>query len=246
MDQLQGALNKTRTVMNIMDMTILKSNDFKGYLPIDVAYLLRLSIIEAPFPLQTERLRFGCTYGEYIAGFISPCTAFTLECQADIQGDSLDDDYYGTVSGSEWLEWHDSVLGNLPSRVRAHLGTNKSLRQGFVNLFKCVAETLRAKLLPTAEHVVRRAEGEWPPHTRNYLQRGGTVGAVVLTCFDLAMIEDYHLGSGDHREAFHDDIESPKECRNENEFIFASRQHCRVEGHSVNDKREQPDLFALQ
>ena len=227
-------------------MTILKSNDFKGYLPIDVACLLQLSNIEAPFPLQTERLRFGCTCGECIAGFISPRTAFALECQADIQDDSLDDDYHGTVLGSEWLEWHDSMLGDLSSRVSANLGTDKSMRQGFLNSFRCVAETLRAKQLPTAEHFVRRAEGEWPPHTRNYLQRGGTMGAAVLTFFDLAMIEDYHLGSGDHREAFHDDIESLKECRNDDEFVFASRQYCRVEGHSVNDKREQPGLFALQ
>ncbi|KAF6230672.1 hypothetical protein HO173_011023 [Letharia columbiana] len=106
----------------------------------------------------------------------------------------------------------------------------KSLRQGFTDLFGHVAEMLRAKKLPLTDAVLHYAAGEWPSHVKNFLQRGGTVYAVVQACFDCAMNQDIYLGDGEHHLTFQKDIDAMPACRNDGEFVFARRQCRRLEG----------------
>lgn len=222
----------TKHVFKKCQPTIPKSDDFKGYLPVDVAYLALLNDNKAPSPLQMEQIRLGCTCGECIASFISPRMAFALERQGAWYGHMFSED---SNCGIKWLKYNSDLLGHLLPHVRVNMGTNKSMRKGFTNLFRCVAKTIAAKKLPLTEHVMQQIYGEWPPVTKVYLERRGTVAAVVLAIFNVATGQDEYLGDGDHFYVFRDEIEELKECRNDHKFVFARRQYCRAEGHPVKD-----------
>ena len=59
-----------------------------------------------------------------------------------------------------------------------------------------VATCLRAKVVPNEANVLDALQNasEWPPVTKNFLQRGGSVASVALTLFQGAMIQDELAG----------------------------------------------------
>ena len=85
--------------------------------------------------------------------------AFALECQADIIHEELDDD---VEDGSHWSRLWSDVFKHLAPTVKSNLRTNKSMRQGFVNILLYIAKNLQAKRIPITHNVlfVQRDENE--------------------------------------------------------------------------------------
>lgn len=133
-------------------------------------------------------------------------------------------------------------LRYVPPSVRENINTNKSMRQGFANLFSYVATLTRREGswgLPNEANILLqiRPKTEWPPHSKNYLTRGGTVYGVGSCLFERAMIKDEIAGDGDDDDDDDDDekellrkpgleieLASLSECRNDLEYGFVSRQ----------------------
>jgi len=149
-----------------------------------------------------------------------------LLCQAEIGCDTMNGlGLFDGMSGPEWVEeFQDWYLEYLPTKVLNNLKTNKSMRQGFSNLWGHVATCLRKAKVPDETHVldVVEDEGEWPPHTRNFFQRGGTVEAVFLAICKNAMSQDEWTGDGSYQEMFEEDIANLPRCRNDHEFGYVS------------------------
>ncbi|KIW97701.1 uncharacterized protein Z519_01285 [Cladophialophora bantiana CBS 173.52] len=126
--------------------------------------------------------------------------------------------------GADWVEDWEDYLGYLPSRVLTNLITNKSMRQGFVNLWLHVTICLEKGDVPHASNVldVVRVAREWPSATRNFLQRGGTVESVFLAIYREAIKQDKWTGDGEHQEIFSEEIANLPECRNDHEFGYVS------------------------
>lgn len=232
LEALKCQLESDRTWRQVMMAQVVMSDLFSGFTTSQVE-CLKLLEDPNPSPYGLLRLTFGCSCKECLGGFLSPRIQFALLCQAEINydmlNDALDPDY---MPGLDWWEWREDMFEHLAPGVRDNFKTNKSLRQGFTNLFAHIAETLRAKRLPLTDAVLHYAEGEWPPHVKNFLKRGGTVFAVVQACFDCAINQDIYLGVGDHYETFRKDIDALPVCRNDGEFVFARRQCRRLEGLS--------------
>lgn len=172
---------------------------------------------------KTMRYKYGCTCGQCIGGFLSPRMKFALLCVSDIEQDfmhaSMDD------TGPHWVDWHWDLLTHLPESVRENLKTNKSMRQGFTSMISHFAECLRQGRMPTEGEVLdfyRLRVSEWPPVTRNYLQRGGSVAAVANMIFEKAMLGDEWAGDGELREGLEEDIDELVVCRNDHEFGFVA------------------------
>ena len=229
MEALECQLETNRTWKQVMMAQVVMSDLFPGFTSSEIACLKLLKDMKSPSAIEVMRLALGCTCNQCIGGFISPRTAFALLCQAEIHYDMLND-MFGYLSGPEWCDSREDLLEHLDPGVRHNLRTNKSLRQDFINLFGHIATALQAKRLPSTNVVLQYAEGEWPPHVKNFLQRGGTVYAVVQACFDCAIGEDLYLGIGEHEAAFQKDIDALSVCRNDREFVFARRQYRRLEG----------------
>ena len=225
LEALETVLEADRVKVRVQMMILPVSDQFSGFDKESIACLIMLKGISNPSDLDVARVAYGCTCGECLGGFLSPRMTFALLCQAEVLHDQLNMDL-GDLTGAEWCDWRDVYIQHMPPHVRANLVTNKSLRQGFTNLFNHVASCLRSKQIPRTEMVLQAldAASEWPPCTKNFLQRGGTVASVLLTVIEVAMDQDEMTGDGFHQEAFQDDIDKLKSCRNDNEWAFVRRQ----------------------
>ena len=230
---LEAALESGRLKRQAGAMTVPFSDRFSGFAPNDVECLRLLKGIESPSPHQLAQLTYGCTCGQCLEGFMSPRVAFALLCQGELLHDMLGGelpDGSMRMPADEWFEYFDYTLEHLTPGVRENMQTNKSIRQGFTNILGYVAETLGTKKTPTTPNILELAASEWPPCTKNFIQRGGTVAAVVLACFDRAIDQDLYLGDGTHHEVFSEDIGKLPACRNDGEFAFACRRYRDLEG----------------
>ncbi|KAI0520845.1 hypothetical protein F5B22DRAFT_598604 [Xylaria bambusicola] len=181
---------------------------------------------EANLIRSTLRLKHGCTCGQCIGGFLSPRMRFALLSEAETQYDILRIFPRPDPDGADWVTLNDDVLHYLPRAVRENLKTNKSMREGFINMCSHFAGCLRKKYLPDTMTVLKFFEeevSEWPPATKNYLQRGGTVAAVALMLFDRVIDRDEWAGDGTLMELFEDKVNQLPICRNDHEFYFVSR-----------------------
>jgi len=235
LESMEAALEERRLKTEINMLTIPRSDDFEGYPPNYVACMVLLGNMTTPSELELSRLTYGCTCGQCIAGFLSPRLTYALVCQSEIGGDMLNDESEMTPNGDSWVEENNDYLVNVHPAVKQNMRTNKSLRQGFANLVGYVAKVLEGRQLPTTTRLCAISEGEWPPHTRNFLQRGVTPISAVLACFDGAMSQDRYLGDGEHQRIFGDETEKLPECRNDGEFVFARRRLGVLEGLRADD-----------
>ncbi|KAF5008711.1 hypothetical protein FDECE_5019 [Fusarium decemcellulare] len=186
--------------------------------------------------LQTLRLKYGCTCGECISGFLSPRMQIALLRQAELHRDMLQ---AVVADDPRWDDWHQIKLRNTPSWVRENLSTDKGYRYRFAKLCGYFAVCIRQKRIPDETNILQVYEDsvkgirQVPPMTRNYLSRGGTVAAAGTMIFDYAMSADPWAGYDSPCELFEegDDatLDCTKECRNDREFGFVARM-CGLSG----------------
>ncbi|KAJ5479887.1 zinc knuckle transcription factor [Penicillium desertorum] len=127
-----------------------------------------------------------------------------------------------------WMNFNDCKLEHLEPDVRKNLGTNKSLRKGFVNIFKIAVECLKANRVPTVKNLEADCndQNEWPPNTKNYLRRAGTqmgCRAVLRYMFDAAKENDEYAGDGQCQRILKEEWSDLPTCRNDHEFEFVAR-----------------------
>jgi hypothetical protein len=193
---------RTRRVFNTLgDLTVPRSDKFEGHSDASVVCLARLKGLSEITSLDRARLASGCTCGQCISGFLSPRMCFALLCQVEVRHDMLSDSV-GQDSGSDFVHFNEELVEYLPNRVRENLKTNKSMRQGFANMCDHIATCLRAKVVLNEANVLDALQNasEWPPVTKNFLQRGGSVASVALMLFQGAMNQDKLAGDGMHAE----------------------------------------------
>ncbi|KAI1144865.1 hypothetical protein F4825DRAFT_445331 [Nemania diffusa] len=209
------------TGTEIFDLTKLSDRDIRAVSSATDEMAARVR--EANPIRNTLRLKYGCTCGQCIGGFLSPRTRSALLYQAEIQHATLNEFPGRAFSGPDWVELNDDVLGYLDEAVRENLKTNKSMRQGFINMCDHIASCLRKKRLPDTATVLdfyREEVSEWPPVTRNYLQRGGTVAAVAMMLIERAIESEAWDSDGSYMEIFDDEVSQLPTCRNDYEFGF--------------------------
>lgn len=229
LETLEAALEARRTKKELGMMTTVASDEFDGFQLNEIKCLELLAAITRPSNDQMLRLKFGCTCGRCIGGYISPRTSFELQCQADIAHDMIRENIADTT-GSQWCEYWDHYLAHVGPAIMQDLRTKKSLRLGFTNLFHCISQCLHRGQLPTTSNVSAYAQSERTLHVKSFLDRGGLAASAVLVCFMRVIEEDIYLGDGQHEETFRDEIRAIPPCRNDREFGFASRQYCISEG----------------
>ncbi|KAL6240818.1 hypothetical protein RBB50_012233 [Rhinocladiella similis] len=226
----QFKVEKLRTQKVVGELTIPISDQFKGHGENAVHCLILLkglesveSLVALQGPDALQRIVGGCTCGQCVRGFLSPRMSHALLCKAGFGHDVMDYNL-DELPGPEWVDYWEHYLGHLPLRVLDNLKTNKSMRQGFVNLWMHVATCLKKGDVPDTLNVLDIVEsaGEWPPATRNFLQRGGTVQSVFLAICSAAIEQDEWTGDGEHQDTCGEEITNLPECRNDHEFGYVS------------------------
>lgn len=224
LEALETVLEADRVKRRIQARYFPVSDQFEGHQVESIACLMLLRGMSNTSDLDIRRFGYGCTCGECIGGFMSPRTTFALLCQAGILHDQLNADV-AELPGPLRCEGKDRYFKLMRPYVRANLFTNKSLRQGFTDLFAYIASCLRSKQALTTENVLAALgpPSGWPRCTKDFLQRGGSVASAILLVFDFAMDQDEMVGNGGHQDVFREDIEKLKECRNDHEWGFVRR-----------------------
>ena len=201
------------------------SDEFQGFNDESVMCLSQLKGLQDANRHEMLRMRYGCSCGQCTEGFLSPRMRFTLSGQAGYQYDMLRE--LGVDDGRHFVELWSGEVKYVPVGARENMNTNKSMRQGFANLcdhFNTCIQKDGILSLPTKENVLLalREASEWPPVSRHFLQRGGTVESVGSMLFETAMNQDRYAGDYELLAEFEDDISKLPECRNDHEFGFVS------------------------
>lgn len=231
LEALQSHLESTRVKKELMGRWLIwaASDDFRGFSDEAIHCLCRLRGMRSTTRKELARVKGGCTCGECIEGSLSPRMLLALLFQAETTHDMLDTEVVDTDGGT-WDFLKDHYTIHISQSVRDNMRTNKSLRQGFSNLFDHIATCLRSKHIPTEPNVrqVMLQTSEWPPHTKNFLQRGGRVSDALSVMIDQAMGVDEKTGVGDFMEMMEDEVRQLPKCRNDHEFGFV-RFRCGLE-----------------
>lgn len=180
-----------------------------------------------------SRLKFGCTCDNCVGGFLSPRMRDILLSTAEETFDWLHT-YCNDMDGESWYSENKEYFRYLPEPIMGKLMANKSMRTGFCKLWEYFGFCLRESQLPTEENilVMVRNASDWPPHCRNFLQRGGTISSVATALFWKAigmeelweldreeLWELYREKKGELEDQTKDDLPT---CRNDREFGFVS------------------------
>jgi hypothetical protein len=185
LEALQSHLEIQRTKRGSNSLTVIVpvSDKFEGFTMEMVACLCILTDQTNLSHIALQRLTFGCTCGQCIQGLLSPRMRYVLLCQAGIQHDMVDSEI-DDMLGKDFVQFNEDILRHVPHRTRENMKTNKSLRQGFANLCDYFAACLRSNKLPITPNILDALQNasEWPPTSRNFLQRGGTVERLDQCC----------------------------------------------------------------
>jgi len=139
LDRLHTELERVRTQRQHGMQIANVSDCFRGYGVPDVQRLIEM--LDVPRPTENStivsvglyqqlvlRIKYGCTCGSCVGGFLSPRAIYQLTTQAEMLHDTLMDSY------DDLYELVDEHTSHLPQRVRANLKTNKAMRAGFAQV----------------------------------------------------------------------------------------------------------------
>jgi hypothetical protein len=143
-------------------------------------------------------------------------------------GENLFELLHVDVDHDECVMDNDEFLKYLNPRTLMHLGTNGTLRRGYVNIFQIVAECLEAKRVPNPENIERCSSERslWQPGTHEFLRFSGTdrgCHAVLRFLFDASKERDEKAGNGATQVCLGESWPILPVCRNDNEFEFVAK-----------------------
>jgi len=151
LEHLESRLDTMRTRRERGRLTVDISDNFTGLFAETIDCLAALWGMKEPTPIERARLKFGCTCGSCIDGFLSPRMKFALLCQAEMTNDMLDVD---TTDGEMWCMMHDYLFDYVAPHIQRNFTINASYRKGFANVLYHVAVTLRSNNSPTIANIL--------------------------------------------------------------------------------------------
>ncbi|KAF3903208.1 hypothetical protein ABW20_dc0102301 [Dactylellina cionopaga] len=219
-EELELQIDSKRATSRLEGRRLVISDEFAGFPPDVIGCLVALRASNHPSPIQYAQLKFGCTCGLCIDGFLSPRMNFALLFVAEMTYDQIMED----VESDEMTCLDDGLWEHVPPSIKPDLGKNESLRRGFANIFLHIATALRADKTPTALNIEKTLDdsSEQPPYTKGFLERGGKFENALHAIFEFARDEDEWAGDGSHKGVFGTHIEALPECRNDHEFGFVA------------------------
>ena len=133
------------------------SDLFSGFDPGTISCLTLLKGHEAKqlSPAEISRLKYGCTCGSCVGGFLSLRMRETLLRTAEITYESINFDSSRDDDAERWCDTNDDVFRYLPEYIGQSFRVNKGMIIGFFcKLWKHLASCLRENKLPTETNIL--------------------------------------------------------------------------------------------
>jgi hypothetical protein len=207
LEKLELALERKRTRYEHGMLTVVVSDRFKGHADADVKKLLQLRDVVTPSPDEFARIKYGCTCSECLGGWLSPRTRVLMKitCEYEHDQDMYDDMgevWEGENAKSSIIDGFDFSIPVswmfLSPQTVPYMKSNKSVRTGHRHLFGHIIASLDQNQVPTVKNILKVVEeaGEWPPVTRNFIQRAGNKGIEDTLKYVITAMLDKDLKAG--------------------------------------------------
>ncbi|KAH7014211.1 uncharacterized protein B0I36DRAFT_397667 [Microdochium trichocladiopsis] len=228
LDLCLDRMERLRSQLQHGFLVLVVADHFTGFGTKFVDTVCALKGLKSPSPIELLRIKFGCSCGQCVDGFLSPRMLELLSTNAEsVHGHlELTLEYIGD-DGPAFAEDTAMCYPSLPPAIVSRMRTNKSVRAGFVAMFGHFATCLQAGRVPNEANVrqVIQEASEWPPVTRNYLESVGTVAAVGACLFASTMDVSPHAGDGTVLDGLEPGAyDALLKCRNDEDFGFVSGQ----------------------
>lgn len=217
-EQLERDLERKRTKAQHLMMTLVVSDRFKGHSEVEVQKLLTLRGNTSPSQIEKARAKYGCTCGSCIAGYLSPrMRVLKIVCEYENDNEMNDEDYvwkeaedYGDQGLCGIASWQ-----YLPSSIKPFMKSNKSYRVGHRLLHGHIITCLDKGIAPTPQNILKVLEdaSEWPPNTKNFIQKAGIAGieAILRSVCDVMADKDLKAGGGIDEIAEYEEAKATEE-----------------------------------
>ncbi|KAH7408014.1 hypothetical protein BKA64DRAFT_743577 [Cadophora sp. MPI-SDFR-AT-0126] len=214
LEELEAKLEKFRTTTPYFD-------GFPVNAVLCLAALREESRLDA---IDRRRIRFGCTCGGCMEGFMSPRTQFALVCKATKTFHKLDRNIYDEDE-SPWKEQNSDILKYVKPEIQVTLGLSQYLRHGFINIFLHIAEIVESQIIPSTESIKNSAgkQAHNQLHVPGSIFENGTTDAAIQIVFELARDCDEWAGNGEHELEFKEECVKLPRCRNDHEWELVAR-----------------------
>lgn len=204
LETLQDLLETARTQTDLMGMRINISDEFCGFPSVALSCLsslLRLDI-QSMTSTQLLRLKYGCTCGNCLGGFISPHMKSLLAQQAELIYDELCDTLQDASERD--FDIHRYAARYVKPDIQRAFQRDESIWEGYVDLFSAVASCLgTSNVVPTSKNIFSEL-----PRDANlkYIELNGTregkVEPVLQVLTDEAKAGSSMAGNGDYDDVF--------------------------------------------
>jgi GNAT superfamily N-acetyltransferase len=205
------------TVLNVSDQFEGFSNDAVTCLSLVEDDANKIGMLPAFHNLQ---LRYGCTCGKCLGGFMSPRMKLVLGRQAEAMSARL---ALGMRRGSEWCKLHARTISYLAPEVQEALEDDRVLRWLIKRIFLQVGISLRADVVPRKTAIMAAVCGGQCWTARRKRDVADNIGSVLAAIFSEAQSKDAKAGDGTVEEFLGVELAELKSCRNDHEFSFVAR-----------------------
>jgi hypothetical protein len=200
------------------------SDDFKGFPDTAVATMV-IQGMSNPGEVEKMRLKYECTCGECIKGYLSPRMRLSVLAKArpcyDIVSSMLSVADTGNGFVAQARQYLDSDYTHYT--LRETMKTDMRLCAGFVDLFSCFSECLESSKIPNVAELSTMASAN---AQRVFAVEGAqTFGSCISSIiFETAMDADAVAGFGprDVDVELQGRLAALPECRNDLEYGFVS------------------------
>ena len=209
----------------------LMADKFEGYDDATIDCLIKLLGVERATAEQRERVKFGCSCGLCVSGFLSPRMFKKLHRAAEVLYKLLSVFVESGADGHAWFLQFKGYLTYLPNDLRPRFQRNAVLRKTFTQLTGAVSKCLSENIVPRRKPVVNflRETTSGSQVDVHYFQKGGSVAAIVNAIIDLAKKHVTKIESSPG-------LSELPICRNDDEFEFVRRQ-----SNDDNPAKEDPE-----
>ena len=238
LEALINRLEKRRNTGQHGMIKAVRCDFFEGFSDDAVNCIATLRDIKAPSEIQNLQIKFGCSCGGCIDGFLSPRMGYALLCEAEQNHDLLMMD---VDDADQWCELLEHLNEHAGPNVRQDFYINKDLRLEVSHIFDAVATTLRAQKVPNTINVMDTRKSSSESRLNALSLHKSAVESVIRIVFDSARDRDQWAGDGMHMYEFGEDVELLPECRNDHEFAFVAAM-CGIPGLGHPDHMEWRDM----
>lgn len=234
LEVLHNALEEERTVYrhwltHERHRSGKKADQFRGFAQSSILSVGILTGVEVSDlgHVDAQRIKYGCTCGNCIDGFLSPRMRLALLRHAEEQHHILKEWYTESIDGFIGLPEHFTSTGAencLPHSVTKGLAINRLVRKGLIDMWGRIVECLTENKIPSEENVMRMWETRRSRlrsgKGKAFLDSGGSVKVVADMLFRIARSRDEAAGTLWLENPYGKEISKLPCCRNDLEFEF--------------------------